>query len=250
MDTLPPELLLYLIPFFPLTSLIAARGVNTQWRYLAQTASLYPARKALLDVYLAAIIDPNFLSLMGALQPYVHEFDREAYITDLISRGCILPDLFELWVLEWPSTAVYFWAWPGLAEGCSINHEYSYIAGNSLSGSPIIKAIPMPKKEASSVGETCLGLGLWGADYGFGVAHLWLVVDANEKINDRWAGTLLWTDSDFDLNESTMRIFYNTPFEASNLIDFLSFESPSRKCSVVEWNLEGYYLEGVDGFDE
>ena len=249
MDTLPPELILSLVRFFPLASLIAARGVNTQWRSLAQTASLYPTRKTLLDLYLAAIAHPNFPSLATVLQPHVREFDREAYIADLISRGCVLPDLFELWVLEWPSKAVHFWAWPGLVKDPPINHECYCGWGNVLGDPmPTIRAIPVPKEEATSVWMTCQGLALWEAELWFwgGVVRLYLVVDANESINDRLAGRLVWAHSYYDDAiertgpEHNMRLFYNAPFVADDLIAFLDLLDLDR--GPVAEALKGYYF--------
>ncbi|KAF8555465.1 hypothetical protein OG21DRAFT_1602841 [Imleria badia] len=254
MDTLPPSLLLLLIPFLPLTSLIAARGVNTQWRALAQTASLYPARKALLDLYLAAIAHPNFPSLVAALQPHVRAFDREAYVADLTSRGCVLPDVFAVWVLEWPSGAVHFWAWPGLAREFDVVHEfYSYGGGNALGDSvPTTDAIPVPNKEAASVGQTeCRCLALW--EIGFwcqaGVIQVWLVVDANERINERRQGRLLWTyayhvrDADGTERPGPKRIFHDTPLKADYLIEFLDLLDSRNE--LLEYNLEDYYVAGV-----
>ena len=256
MDTLPPELL-YIIPFFQLTSLIAARGVNIRWRSFSHTASLHPARKALLDLYLAAIVHPNFPSLVEALQPQIHEFDREACIADLTSRGCVLPDVFELWVLEWPSEAVHFWAWPGrtLPEPCLGNHgvaramDHANYWGDLLGqrvgeitrAIPTIDTIPVPKKEAPSVGSvTCKGLALWGNRYGAGVARLWLVVDANERINDRRMGRLLGTHEYVNEPHRTrhpMRyISYDAPFEAGNLIGFLDLLDLSH--DGLEYTLE------------
>ena len=224
MDTLPPELILHLIPFFPLTSLIAARGVSTQWRSFAQIASLHPARKALLDLYLAAIVHPNFPSLVYELRPHVREFDRETYITDLKSRGCVFPDVFELWVPEWPSKAVHFWAWPGFAYDFAIDHDYYLDWGNLLSGPAVaIDTIPVPKKEGESEGKTCRGLALWGVQ--LWMVKLWLVVDENESINDRRAGRLLWTETDHDgrLHKTgqPMRSLNDMPFKADSLTDFL-----------------------------
>lgn len=255
MDTLPPELVLYFIQFFPLTSLIAARGVNTRWRSLAQTASLHPARKVLLDLYFAAIVHPSFSSLVEALQPHVREFDREAYVADLTSRGCVLPDLFELWVLEWPSKAIHFWAWPGLAPDGSVDHEY-YYWGNVLGETTLtIDTIPVPKKEVASVGKTtCQGLALWEVKLwgGAGEAQLWLVVDAHERINERGLGRLLWTHT-YYLGAppgigQPKRIFYDTPFVDNSFTEFLDMLDYSRDC--LEYTLDGYYLGGIHDVDE
>ena len=264
MDALPPELHLYIVSFLPLTSLIAARGVNTQWRAFAQTTTLHPARKVLLNIYLAAIVHPNFSSLVAALQPCVREFDREAYIEDLRSRGCVLPDLFELWILEWPTKAVHFWAWPGLANQSAVHHEYFYEyfydIGSLLGGAaPTIETLPVPKKgrKAATITDdghpTCRGLALWQVYLwsAVGVARLWLVVDADVGMNDRRTGRLLWTYSDFvdgpegSFHLGPKKVFYDTPFgpptdfKLSNFLDLLDLNRDR-----IDDALEGYYMEG------
>ena len=227
MDTLPPELLLYFIPFLPLTSLIAARGVNAQWRFFAQTAPLHPTRKVLLNIYLATIIHPNFPSVVAALQHGLREFDREAYIADLTSQGCVLPDLFELWILEWPTKAVHFWAWPGLPWWPRMEDEYFEHTNFMYEAKCTIETIPVPKKEVATVGSpTCRGLLLWsifltGPEV---EAQLWLVVDGNDKINDRRMGRLLWTYArpHPGLEFKRTKIFQGTPLANIRLIEFLN----------------------------
>ena len=51
---MPPERVLYLIPFLLLTSLIAARGVYTRWRSVEDDVSP-PRARGVKEVYLAAI---------------------------------------------------------------------------------------------------------------------------------------------------------------------------------------------------
>ena len=58
------------------------------------------------------------------------------------------------------------------------------------------------------------------------MARLWQAVDGNEKINDRRAGRLLsWIHESYvderHATERLMCIFYDTPFEASDLIALL-----------------------------
>jgi hypothetical protein len=71
------------------------------------------------------------------------------------------------------------------------------------------------------------GLALW--DIEFEAIWLWLVVDGNNKINDRRAGRPPWTHSYVDERHSTespIRIFYDAHFEASDLIAFLDLLDP------------------------
>ena len=131
MDTLPPELPLYFIPFLPLAH----------------------------KVPLTAIVHPGSPSLVAALYPYLHEFDREAYIAGLTSRGCVLLDLFELWILEGPTMAAHFAAWPGLTADLDVNHKYFHDDTNPLDGAtPTVETIPVPKEVAVVGHPTCRGL--------------------------------------------------------------------------------------------
>ncbi|KAH7916105.1 hypothetical protein BJ138DRAFT_685912 [Hygrophoropsis aurantiaca] len=120
---LPSELLLReIFPKLPLKSLIAARGVTKQWRYLVPFASLLPARRALLDLYYFIIKSPSFLASRSHIQKHLRKFDRGCYLGLLQllvqdSPGCSVPEEVRLWILEWPNSAAFLWTWPGLSPG-------------------------------------------------------------------------------------------------------------------------------------
>ncbi|KAH7930069.1 hypothetical protein BV22DRAFT_87545 [Leucogyrophana mollusca] len=119
---LPDEILLHeIFPRFPLQSLIAARGVTKQWRYLVPFANLLPARRALLELYYFIIKSPSFLASRSYIYKQLRKFDRPFYLSLLQllvvdNPGCFLPEEIRLWILEWPSAAAFLWTWPGLSE--------------------------------------------------------------------------------------------------------------------------------------
>jgi len=135
---LPNELLLELFPLLPLKSLIAARGVCLTWRDLVPLSTLSPARRALLDLYYDVIQMPYFLAsredVISALVP----FDREAHIKSLEYRlNITFPDEFRLWILEWPSKAVFGMAWPAQLNqlaGSGFRRTISYFRINPTTG--------------------------------------------------------------------------------------------------------------------
>lgn len=79
----PNELLLEMFSFLPLKSLIAARGVNREWRSLVQLSDIPPERRALLELYYDIIQTPYFLASRKAVIRSLSPFDRAAYITAL-----------------------------------------------------------------------------------------------------------------------------------------------------------------------
>jgi hypothetical protein len=113
-STWAPELLLETFQWLPLTSLIAAQGVNRQWRRLVPLADIFPARRALFDLYIDLLASPEFLPTRPAILEKLLPFDREAYVAFFRDHDCPLPDEFLLWVLEWPNKAVIGHIWPGL----------------------------------------------------------------------------------------------------------------------------------------
>jgi hypothetical protein len=113
-STWAPELLLEIFQWLPLKSLIAAQGVNRQWRRLVPLAGILPARRALFDLYIDLLSSPGFLPTRPAILEKLRPFDREAYAAFFRDNDCPLPDEFLLWVLEWPNKAVIGYSWPGL----------------------------------------------------------------------------------------------------------------------------------------
>lgn len=113
-STWAPELLLETFQWFPVGSLIAAQGVNRQWRRLVPLADIPPMRRALLDLYIEFLESPAFLPSRPAILDDLRPFDREGYVALLHDNGLRLPEEFLLWIREWPSKAVIDGSWPGL----------------------------------------------------------------------------------------------------------------------------------------
>lgn len=116
LEALPVELQLTLIGILPLTALIKMRGMSNYWRALIQANLdkphvVHPTRRALLFVWEAFISRPSFLKSRQYTLPFIKPFDREAYISKLPTGT---PLAFEMWIREWPSSAVIGWIWPGL----------------------------------------------------------------------------------------------------------------------------------------
>jgi hypothetical protein len=113
--TFPNEILLHIFSVLPLTSLIAAQGVDHNWRRLAAAADVLPLRRELLDLYFKTIINsPWFLQTRPWVLENLQPFDREAYVAALLVQYNPLPEGFELWLLEWPALAIIGGIWPGL----------------------------------------------------------------------------------------------------------------------------------------
>jgi hypothetical protein len=85
-SNLPTELFLELVSWFPLKSLIAARGVNQSWRHMVSLSSILPARRALLDLYYDVIQTPDFLRTRRQIIDALVPFDREVYVDILESQ--------------------------------------------------------------------------------------------------------------------------------------------------------------------
>ncbi|KII86582.1 hypothetical protein PLICRDRAFT_177341 [Plicaturopsis crispa FD-325 SS-3] len=118
-STFPPELLLEIFARIPnLKALITALGVDRTWRRLVPLASLDPHRRALLDLYLAAVNSPGFLATRRDITRGLVPLNREGWLCTLrVHLGCgvTLPETFTMWVREWPAKAVIGAHWPGLA---------------------------------------------------------------------------------------------------------------------------------------
>jgi len=78
MDHLSPELILAFFEVFPLKTLIAAQGVNKQWRSLVPKTTMLPARRKLYDLYHVAIVSPAFLANRAVLVQKLVPFDRRS----------------------------------------------------------------------------------------------------------------------------------------------------------------------------
>lgn len=113
MTELPTEIILSIQSYFPLKTLIAARGVCRFWRTLLPGCHLLPPRRRLLELYLHAVYSPAFLATRANVLPRVRPFDRMRFLSALPQP---VPDEFACWVLEWPARAALGHAWPGLLQ--------------------------------------------------------------------------------------------------------------------------------------
>ncbi|KII94389.1 hypothetical protein PLICRDRAFT_36656 [Plicaturopsis crispa FD-325 SS-3] len=134
---LPPELLLEVFAHLPhLRSLIAAQGVNRDWRRLLPLSDIRPARRALLELYMHAVKSPSFLATRETILPQIVPFDREEYLAKLCPAPPhspdMLPEQFRLWILEWPTRATISRLWPGYRGTGGIRQTH-YADGNLLS---------------------------------------------------------------------------------------------------------------------
>ena len=75
-------------------------------------ATIVPARRALFNLYMHVITLPQFLDSREEILPYLTDFDREAYVACL-ERYVRIPNVFTLWLLEWPGKAAVYEIWPG-----------------------------------------------------------------------------------------------------------------------------------------
>lgn len=113
-SVLPNELVMEFFTWLPLKALIAAQGVNRQWRHLLPLSNLLPARKALLALYLDAV-EKEFIPEDTKSHPdNLLQFDRITYLSRLVAKNNNedLPEEFRVWILEWPCI-VMGWMWPG-----------------------------------------------------------------------------------------------------------------------------------------
>ncbi|KAL0954131.1 hypothetical protein HGRIS_005272 [Hohenbuehelia grisea] len=111
---LPQDILYDLLPYLPLQSLIATRGVCRAWRHAAELADIHPIRRELLNIYLDLIDRPWFLDSLKWPLENLRDFDRQAYLDTLLAQYNWLPEDFSMWILEWPARATFGWVWPGL----------------------------------------------------------------------------------------------------------------------------------------
>lgn len=113
---LPYDILPHVLHYADLKTLLQGRGVNHTWKSCISSASIIPARRGLYDLYLR-LVSPeteNFLESRAYTIEALHYFDRAKYLDKVEGLGCVLPDDFRMWVLEWPEKAVFGWTWPGL----------------------------------------------------------------------------------------------------------------------------------------
>ncbi|EKM56192.1 uncharacterized protein PHACADRAFT_257272 [Phanerochaete carnosa HHB-10118-sp] len=107
----PDELLLLIVSYFPLTTLIRARGVCKLWRSVIPGSHIPTYRRSLVKLYLRLIDSPIFLPTRKQILDQRCYWSRETYLSQLPKE---LPDDFRCWVLEWPERAILGLVWPGL----------------------------------------------------------------------------------------------------------------------------------------
>ncbi|KAK7532682.1 hypothetical protein IWX49DRAFT_50803 [Phyllosticta citricarpa] len=128
-QALPVRVQLLILSHLPLVDLIKMHCVSRHWRNLidsqmdSRKSPISSSRRALLQIYLEAIHQPFFIPSRRYILPHVRSFDREAYVAALKRSfdggvdGCStarLPEDFQTWLLEWPSSAVIGMLWPGI----------------------------------------------------------------------------------------------------------------------------------------
>ncbi|GJE88228.1 F-box protein [Phanerochaete sordida] len=107
----PDELLLLIVSYFPLPTLIRARGVCRLWRSVIPGSHLPAFRRGLLELYLRLLASPVFAPTRKAVLAQRCYWSRAAYLAQLPPA---LPADFRAWVTEWPERALLGLVWPGL----------------------------------------------------------------------------------------------------------------------------------------
>ncbi|KAK7540879.1 uncharacterized protein J3D65DRAFT_616803 [Phyllosticta citribraziliensis] len=117
-DELPVELHLHIISFLDLKGLIKMRSVSKHWRsliekYAQNSEVVLPSRYALLQLYDDWTRTFACAETRNLILPHLRNFDRDEYMSNFPGN---VPEEFELWIREWPSSAVMGWLWPGLPD--------------------------------------------------------------------------------------------------------------------------------------
>lgn len=87
----------------PVTSLISCRSVCSRWRHLVPLANLLPARRQLLMFYSSVTSSQRHLQYTrSSRKPQMEIFERDVDIEMIIRCYQTLPDVFVLWMKEWP----------------------------------------------------------------------------------------------------------------------------------------------------
>ncbi|KAK7550574.1 hypothetical protein IWX49DRAFT_616447 [Phyllosticta citricarpa] len=117
-DELPVELHLLIISFLDLKGLIKMRSVSKHWRslinkYAPNSKVVLPSRYALLQLYDEWTGTYACADTRRYILPQLRYFDRDEYMSNFPGN---VPEEFELWIREWPASAVIGWLWPGLPD--------------------------------------------------------------------------------------------------------------------------------------
>ncbi|PPQ95606.1 hypothetical protein CVT26_008634 [Gymnopilus dilepis] len=115
---LPIELQLLCFSFMSVECLIVSSQICSDWRQLRELADIHPVRRRLFSLYrlMRENPRPDKLTRRYLARFLNHEFDREAYINELVEQNPIdgVPEEFRFWVLEWPAKLYINGIWPGL----------------------------------------------------------------------------------------------------------------------------------------
>ena len=200
----PNEILLDIIPALPLASLIAAHGVDHNWRRLVAAANVLAPRRELLDLYLTVVNSPWFLQTRPWVLENLQPFDREAYVAALLTQYNPLPEAFELWLLEWPARAVIGGIWPGLPwdhikdgdlDNVNALRGVNWLAPTTVQVSAITFAIPGCKHQFDFIPAILIR-----SNFG----NIWLIVDDGE--DEREKGTLKFRNKVFSMDARTYHL--------------------------------------------
>ena len=130
----PDEVLLLILSYFPLPSLIRARGVCKLWRSVVPGSHIPAFRRGLMQLYLRLLDSPAFLPTRKPILSQRCPWNREAYLTQLSKE---LPDDFRCWVLEWPERAILGLVWPGLRHSRNMFSEPDLLCDSGTNILPI-----------------------------------------------------------------------------------------------------------------
>jgi hypothetical protein len=88
-----------------LTTLICSRCVCQRWRSESLVVSVDPTRKALYELYLAAMSSTGLKLAESWIRQHLVPFDRKEYLNALYAQHHHVPAEFRMWLLEWPAKA-------------------------------------------------------------------------------------------------------------------------------------------------
>ncbi|KAJ8514736.1 hypothetical protein ONZ45_g7763 [Pleurotus djamor] len=191
---LPTELLFRIFTYFPLATLLIARGVSQQWRSVLNSAAIHPIRRELMDIYLTCIRESWFLDSRSWTVDNLSTFDRQAYARALLGHYPYLPESFLIWLLEWPAKAAFAWVWPGLPElqedemgpFCRDRYGWNMLSSNK----PHIWSLQYIDEESVEEGSSPEFLPAIPLFHYPGGYAIWLLLDPREEFRGRVVYTI------------------------------------------------------------
>ncbi|KAF5371124.1 hypothetical protein D9758_004190 [Tetrapyrgos nigripes] len=198
--------LLEIFKFLPIAAALKAREVNSQWQALIVACDMPPARRDLFNLYLDCVKSRAFIESRPWVQANLKPFDRQAYIDAVYEQYCdsegtivepVIPELFLIWILEWPALAVIPNFWPGLPFPFEVKEGMKGVSGcNHLARiPPVLSRFEYMPDATSDADDFFAGpsLMVYCEDRGH---EIWLSLD------ERWKGKTVWsvreTDDAFD----------------------------------------------------